>query len=75
MIAKKLSAQEIPTPFTRRCQLGYLKNTLRVKNPAWQPAFVTKVLENPIYTGTMVYNRIAYDEKYRKVGENPRESR
>lgn len=50
-IAKKLSAQGIPTPFTRRCQLGYLKNTLRVKDPAWQTVFVTKVLENPIYTG------------------------
>ena len=73
-IAKKLSAQGIPTPFTRRCQLGYLKNTSRVKDPAWQPAFVTKVLENPIYTGTMVYNRIAYDETYRKIGQNPRES-
>ena len=35
-IAKKLSAQGIQTPFTRRCQLGYLKNTLRVKDPAWQ---------------------------------------
>lgn len=63
-IAKKLSAQGIQTPFTRRCQLGYLKNTLRVKDPAWQTVFVTKVLENPIYTGTMVYNRIAYDETY-----------
>lgn len=73
-IAKKLSAQGIPTPFTRRCQLGYLKNTLRVKDPAWQTVFVTKVLENPIYTGTMVYNRIAYDETYRKIGRNPRES-
>ena len=73
-IAKKLSAQEIQTPFTRRCQLGYLKNTLRVKDPAWQPAFVTKVLENPVYTGTMVYNRIAYDETNRKIGQNPRES-
>ena len=73
-IAKKLSAQEIPTPFTRRCQLGYLKNTLRVKDPAWQTVFVTKVLENPIYTGTMVYNRIAYDETNRKIGQNPRES-
>ncbi len=73
-IAKKLSAQGIPTPFTRRCQLGYVRNTSRVKNPAWQPAFVTKVLENPIYTGTMVYNRIAYDETYRKIGENPQES-
>ena len=31
-IAKKLSAQEIPTPFTRRCQLGYVKNTSRVKD-------------------------------------------
>ena len=73
-IAKKLSAEGIPTPFTRRCQLGYLKNTLRVKDPAWQTVFVTKVLENPVYTGTMVYNRIAYDETYRKIGENPRES-
>ena len=73
-IAKKLSAQGIPTPFTRRCQLGYMRNTSRVKDPAWQPAFVTKVLENPVYTGTMVYNRIAYDETYRKIGENPRES-
>ena len=67
-IAKKLSAQGIQTPFTRRCQLGYLKNTLRVKDPAWQTVFVTKVLENPIYTGTMVYNRIAYDETNRKIG-------
>ena len=73
-IAKKLSAQGIPTPFTRRCQLGYMRNTSRVKDPAWQPAFVTKVLENPVYTGTMVYNRIAYDETYRKIGENPRGS-
>ena len=73
-IAKKLSAQGIPTPFTRRFQLGYMRNTSRVKDPAWQPAFVTKVLENPVYTGTMVYNRIAYDETYRKIGENPRES-
>lgn len=73
-IAKKLSAQGIKTPFTRRCQLGYLKNTLRVKDPAWQTVFVTKVLENPIYTGTMVYNRIAYDEANRKIGQNPRES-
>ena len=73
-IAKKLSVQGIQTPFTRRCQLGYLKNTLRVKNPAWQTVFVTKVLENPIYTGTMVYNRIAYDETNRKIGQNPRES-
>ena len=73
-IAKKLSAQGIPTPFTRRCQLGYLKNTLRVKDPTWQTVFVTKVLENPIYTGTMVYNRIAYDETNRKIGQNPRES-
>ena len=72
-IAKKLSAQGIPTPFTRRCQLGYVKNTSRVKDPAWQPAFVTKVLENPAYTGTMVYNRIAYDETYRKIGQSPRE--
>ena len=64
----------IPTPFTRRCQLGYLKNTLRVKDPAWKTVFVTKVLENPIYTGTMVYNRIAYDETNRKIGQNPRES-
>ena len=72
--AKKLSAQGIQTPFTRRCQLGYLKNTLRVKDPAWQTVFVTKVLENPIYTGAMVYNRIAYDETYRKIGQNPRES-
>ncbi len=68
-IAKKLSAQGIPTPFTRRCQLGYMRNTSRVKDPAWQPAFVTKVLENPVYTGTMVYNRIAYDETYRKIGK------
>ena len=73
-IAKKLSAQGIPTPFTRRCQLGYVRNTSRVKDAAWQPTFVTKVLENPIYTGTMVYNRIAYDETYRKIGQNPRES-
>ncbi len=73
-IAKKLSAQGIQTPFTRRCQLGYLKNTLRVKDPAWQTVLVTKVLENPVYTGTMVYNRIAYDETYRKIGENLRES-
>ena len=73
-IAKKLSAQGIQTPFTRRCQLGYLKNTLRVKDPAWRTVFVTKVLENPIYTGAMVYNRIAYDETYRKIGQNPRES-
>ena len=73
-IAKKLSTQGIPTPFARRCQLGYMRNTSRVKDPAWQPAFVTKVLENPVYTGTMVYNRIAYDETYRKIGENPRES-
>ena len=73
-IAKKLSAQGIPTPFSRRCQLGYMRNTSRVKDPAWQPAFVTKVLKNPVYTGTMVYNRIAYDETYRKIGENPRES-
>ncbi len=73
-IAKKLSAQGIQTPFTRRCQLGYLKNTLRVKDPAWQTVFVTKVLENPIYTGTMVYNRIAYDETNRKIGQNPREN-
>ena len=73
-IAKKLSAQGIPTPFTRRCQLGYMRNTSRVKALAWQPAFVTKVLENPVYTGTMVYNRIAYDEMYRKIGQNPRES-
>ena len=73
-IAKKLSAQEIPTPFTRRCQLGYMKNITQVKDSAWQPDFVTKVLENPVYTGTMVYNRIAYDETYRKIGENPRES-
>lgn len=65
-IAKKLSAQGIQTPFTRRCQLGYLKNTLRVKDPVWQTVFVTKVLENPIYTGTMVYNRIAYDEMFEK---------
>lgn len=72
-IAKKLSAQGIQTPFIRRCQLGYMRNTSRVKGPAWQPAFVTKVLENPVYTGTMVYNRIAYDETYRKTGENPRE--
>lgn len=72
-IAKKLSAQGIPTPFIRRCQLGYMRNTSRVKDPAWQPAFVTKVLENPVYTGTMVYNRIAYDGTYRKIGENPRE--
>lgn len=35
---------------------------------------MTKVLENPIYTGTMVYNRIAYDEANRKIGQNPRES-
>ena len=73
-IAKKLSAQGIPTPFTRRCQLGYMRNTSRVKDPTWQPAFVTKVLENPVYTGTMVYNRIAYDETNRKIGQNPRES-
>ena len=73
-IAKKLSAQGIPTPFTRRFQLGYMRNTSRVKDPAWQPTFVAKVLENPVYTGTMVYNRIAYDETYRKIGENPRES-
>lgn len=73
-IAKKLSAHGIPTPFTRRCQLGYVKNTSRVKDPAWQPTFVTKVLENPVYTGTMVYNRISYDETYRKTGQNPRES-
>lgn len=73
-IAKKLSAQGIPTPFTRRCQLGYMRNTSRVKDPTWQPAFVTKVLENPVYTGTMVYNRIAHDETYRKIGENPRGS-
>ena len=33
-IAKKLSAQGIQTPFTRRCQLGYLKNTLRVPSMA-----------------------------------------
>ena len=72
-IAKKLSAQGTQTPFTRRCQLGYLKNTLRVKDPAWKTVFVTKVLENPIYTGAMVYNRIAYDETYRKIGQNPRE--
>ena len=73
-IAKKLSTQGIPTPFTRRCQLGYMRNTSRVKDSAWQTAFVTKVLENPVYTGTMVYNRISYDETYRKIGENPRES-
>lgn len=73
-IAKELTAQGVPTPFTRRCQLGYLKNTERVKDPAWQTAFVTKVLENPIYTGTMIYNRIAYDETYRRIGENPREN-
>ena len=72
-IAKKLSTQGIPTPFARRCQLGYMRNTSRVKDPAWQPAFVTKVLENPVYTGTMVYNRIAYDETYRKIGQNSRE--
>lgn len=73
-IAKTLTARGVPTPFTRRCQLGYLNNTERVKNPAWQTTFVTKVLENPVYTGTMVYNRIAYDETYRRIGENPRES-
>ena len=51
-----------------------MRNTSLVKDHAWQPTFVTKVLENPVYTGTMVYNRIAYDETYRKIGENPREN-
>ena len=63
-IAKKLSAQGTQTPFTRRCQLGYLKNTLRVKDPAWKTVFVTKVLENPIYTGAMVYNRMDVSKFY-----------
>ncbi len=68
-IAKKLSAQESRHLFTRRCQLGYMRNTSRVKAPAWQPAFCDKGSGKPIYTGTMVYNRIAYDEMYRKKSE------
>ncbi len=72
-IAKKLSAQESRHLYTP-LSAGIPENTLRVKDPAWQTVFVTKVLENPIYTGTMVYNRIAYDETNRKIGQNPRKA-
>ena len=37
-----------------------MKNTSRVKDPAWQPAFVTKVLENPVY-------RVQEDERMEQI--------
>lgn len=73
-IAKRLTEQGVPIVFKRRCELGYLNNTKRVARIAWNSEDVWKVLENPIYTGTMVYNRIAYDSQYRRLTiDNPRE--
>ena len=69
-IAKKLSAQGIQTPFYTPLSAGLYEKYLTGKRPLHgNQLFVTKVLENPIYTGTMVYNRIAYDEMYRKKSE------
>lgn len=73
-IAERLTAQRTPIVFARRCELGYLKNTQRVARTEWNSEDVQKILENPVYTGTMVYNRIAYDSHYRRLTrDNPRE--
>lgn len=73
-IAKSLNEMEVPNPPERRRQLGYGKHGGKRTNAKWNHELVAKVLENPVYTGDMVYNRKSYPDGYNKTPTiNPRE--
>lgn len=73
-IVKLLNEMGVPNPPERRRQLGYGKHGGKRTNTKWNYELVTKVLDNPVYTGDMVYNRKSYPDGYNKTPViNPRE--
>lgn len=73
-IARRLTGLGVPIPFVRRRELGLVSNGELVQRTDWVYKDVYQILRDPIYTGDVVYNRMAYKGHYKNTGrENPRD--
>ncbi len=66
-ITKKLNEIEAILPYWRRKQLGLTRPSDKVKRTHWITTDVVQILDNPVYTGDMVYNRLSYPNGYKKT--------
>lgn len=73
-IARRLTELGVPIPFVRRRELGLVSNGELVQRTDWVYKDIYQILRDPIYTGDVVYNRMAYKGHYKNTGrENPRD--
>jgi len=66
-IANTLNEHKAILPYWRRKQLGLTRPSEKVKRSHWITTDVAQILENPVYTGDMVYNRLSYPNGYKKT--------
>lgn len=66
-ITKKLNEIGAILPYWRRKQLGLARPSNKVTRTHWVTTDVVQILDNPVYTGDMVYNRLSYPNGYKKT--------
>lgn len=66
-ITKTLNEMNVILPYWRRKQLGLARASHKVSRTHWITADVVQILDNPVYTGDMVYNRLSYPDGYKKT--------
>lgn len=66
-ITKQLNEIGAILPYWRRKQLGLARPSDRVTRTHWMTTDVVQILDNPVYTGDMVYNRLSYPNGYKKT--------
>ena len=75
-IANRLNAQGIPTPLEYKTQQGMKYNTpFRVKSESvWSAKMVLRILQNPVYIGTLEQGRVTTPSyKVKRLINKPRE--
>ena len=66
-ITKILNEKNAILPYWRRKQLGMARPSDKVTRTHWITSDVVQILDNPVYVGDMVYNRLSYPNGYKKT--------
>lgn len=66
-LTKRLNEIGAILPYWRRRELGLARPSDKVTRTHWITTDVVQILDNPVYTGNMVYNRFSYPNGYKKT--------
>jgi len=57
MIARKLNEKGISSPYKRRIEKGWMKDSTHYRNPHWQGQMIKRITDSPMYIGHMTQGR------------------